>query len=66
VKVAAWKEESVGRYCQIEVILDTDQHPTPGRGWDIRPVWIGDRVWVCASAVILDVVTNGDDTVARA
>jgi hypothetical protein len=45
VEVVGWKEVSNGRDCQIGwdgVILDTDQHPVAGRGWDIRPVRIGD------------------------
>ena len=69
VEVVAWKEVTIGQNCQIGwdvVILDTDQHPIPGRGWDIRPVRIGDRVWIGARALVLKGVTIGDDAVVGA
>jgi acetyltransferase-like isoleucine patch superfamily enzyme len=69
VEVIAGKEVSIGSDCKIGwdvVILDTDQHPTPGRGWDIRPVRIGDRVWIGARAMILKGVTIGDDAIVGA
>jgi acetyltransferase-like isoleucine patch superfamily enzyme len=69
VEVIAWQDVSIGSDCKIGwdvVILDTDQHPVPGRGWDTRPVTIGDRVWVGARAIILKGVTIGDDAVIGA
>jgi acetyltransferase-like isoleucine patch superfamily enzyme len=69
VEVIAWREVSIGRDCMVGwdvVILDTDQHPIPGRGLDNRPVRIGDRVWIGARAMILKGVTVGDDAVIGA
>ncbi len=48
------------------MILDTDQHPIPGRGLDNRPVRIGDRVWIGARALILKGVTVGDRAIIGA
>ena len=68
-EVIAWKEVSIGRDCMIGwdvLIMDTDQHPIPGRGLDNRPVHIGDRVWIGARATILKGVTIGDGAVIGA
>jgi acetyltransferase-like isoleucine patch superfamily enzyme len=68
-EVIAWKEVSIGRDCMIGwdvLIMDTDQHPIPGRGLDNRPVRIGDRVWIGARATVLKGVTIGDDAVIGA
>lgn len=68
-EVIAWREVLIGNDCQIGwdvLIMDTDQHPIPGRGIDNRPVRIGDRVWIGARAIILKGVTIGDDAVVGA
>ena len=68
-EVIAWREVSIGRDCMIGwdvVIMDTDQHPIPGRGIDNRPVRIGDRVWIGARAIVLKGVTIGDGAVIGA
>lgn len=68
-EVIAWKEVSIGRDCMIGwdvLIMDTDQHPVPGRGLDNRPVRIGDRVWIGARATILKGVSIGDGAVVGA
>ena len=68
-EVIAWREVAIGRDCMIGwdvLIMDTDQHPLPGRGLDNRPVWIGDRVWIGARAMILKGVTIGDGAVVGA
>lgn len=69
VEIVSWGEVSIGRDCAIGwdvIILDTDQHPERGRGWDIRPVRIGDRVWIGARAIILKGVVIGDDAIVGA
>jgi acetyltransferase-like isoleucine patch superfamily enzyme len=69
VEIVAWKEVSIGRFCQVgwdTVILDTDQHPMPGRVRHDRPVRIGDHVWIGARAVILKGVSIGDGAVVGA
>jgi acetyltransferase-like isoleucine patch superfamily enzyme len=68
-EIIAWQEVTVGRDCMIGwdvLIMDTDQHPQPGRGLNNRPVRIGDRVWIGARAIVLKGVTIGDDAVIGA
>ena len=68
-EVIAWRDVSIGRDCMIGwdvLIMDTDQHPLPGRGLDNRAVRIGDRVWIGARAAILKGVSIGDDAVVGA
>lgn len=68
-EVIAWSEVSIGRDCMIGwdvLIMDTDQHPIPGRGLDNRPVRIGDRVWIGARATVLKGVTIGDGAIVGA
>lgn len=68
-EVVAWQEVSIGRHCMIGwdvLIMDTDQHPLPGRVLDNRPVRIGERVWIGARATILKGVTIGDGAVVGA
>jgi acetyltransferase-like isoleucine patch superfamily enzyme len=68
-EVIAWNEVTIGSDCMIGwdvLIMDTDQHPLPGRGLDNRPVRIGDRVWIGARATILKGVTIGDDAIVGA
>ena len=68
-EVVAWEDVSIGGDCMIGwdvLIMDTDQHPLPGRALDNRPVRIGDRVWIGARATILKGVTIGDGAVVGA
>ncbi len=68
-EIIAWDEVTIGEYCEIGwdvIIMDTDQHPLPGRGFDYRPVHIGDRVWIGARAIILKGVTIGDGAIVGA
>lgn len=68
-EVIAWQEVTIGRDCMIGwdvLIMDTDQHPLPGRGLQNRPVRIGDRVWIGARATILKGVTIGEGAVVGA
>jgi acetyltransferase-like isoleucine patch superfamily enzyme len=68
-EVIAWREVTIGQDCMIGwdvLIMDTDQHPVPGRGLDNRPVHIGDRVWIGARAMILKGVTIGDGAIVGA
>jgi acetyltransferase-like isoleucine patch superfamily enzyme len=68
-EVVAWREVSIGRDCMVGwdvLIMDTDQHPLPGRGLDNRPVMIGDRVWIGARATILKGVTVGEGAIIAA
>jgi acetyltransferase-like isoleucine patch superfamily enzyme len=69
VEVIAWDEVTIGRKCMIgwdAIILDTDQHPIPGRGMRNAPVRIGDGVWIGARALILKGVTIGDAAIVGA
>ena len=68
-EIIAWREVTIGRHCMIGwdvIILDTDQHPMPGRGLDNRPVHIGDQVWIGARALILKGVTIGEGAIVGA
>lgn len=68
-EVIAWHEVTIGRDCMIAwdvLIMDTDQHPLPGRALINRSVHIGDRVWIGARAIVLKGVTIGDDAIIGA
>jgi acetyltransferase-like isoleucine patch superfamily enzyme len=68
-EVIAWNEVSIGQGCMIGwdvLIMDTDQHPLPGRKLDNHPVHIGDHVWIGARATILKGVTIGNGAVVGA
>jgi len=68
-EVIAWQEVSIGRDCMIGwdvLIMDTDQHPVPGRSLENRPVRIGDGVWIGARATILKGVVVGDGAIIAA
>lgn len=59
----------IGRDCKIArdvIIMDTDQHELPGQALVVRPVTIGDRVWIGARAIVLKGVTIGDEAVVAA
>lgn len=69
VEIIAWDEVTIGRHCQIGwdvIIMDTDQHAIAGRGFENRPVHIGDGVWIGARAIILKGVTIGDGAIVGA
>ena len=68
-EVIAWREVTIGCDCMIGwdvLIMDTNQHPMPGRGLNNRSVRIGDRVWIGARAMVLKGVTIGDGAVVGA
>jgi acetyltransferase-like isoleucine patch superfamily enzyme len=69
VEVIAWNEVNIGKECKIGwdvVIMDTDQHPLPGRGLQNQPVRIGDGVWIGARSLILKGVSIGDGAIVGA
>jgi len=69
VEIVAARSVIIGRDCKIArdvIVMDTDQHPLPGAQLVIRPVEIGDRVWIGARAIILKGVTIGHDSVIGA
>jgi len=68
-EVIAWSEVSIGQGCMIGwdvLIMDTDQHPLPGKNLENRPVHIGDYVWIGARATILKGVTIGNGAIVGA
>jgi acetyltransferase-like isoleucine patch superfamily enzyme len=68
-EIVAANSVIIGRDCQIArdvIIMDTDQHALPDAKLVIKPVVIGDRVWIGARAIILKGVTIGDDSVIGA
>ncbi|HEX2033076.1 MAG TPA: acyltransferase [Chloroflexota bacterium] len=69
VEIVAAGAVSVGRDCMIArdvIIMDTDQHALSGTGLVVKPVEIGDRVWIGARAIILKGVRVGHDSVVGA
>ena len=63
------KSVSIGRDCKIArdvIIMDTDQHSLPQGELVVRPVDIGDRVWIGARAMVLKGVHVGHDSVIGA
>jgi acetyltransferase-like isoleucine patch superfamily enzyme len=68
-EIVAARSVRIGRDCKIGrdvLVMDTDQHPLPGRALAVEPVVIEDRVWVGARAIILKGVTIGHDAVVGA
>jgi acetyltransferase-like isoleucine patch superfamily enzyme len=69
VEIVAARSVTIGRDCKIArdvIVMDTDQHPLPGAELVVRPVTIGDRVWIGARALVLKGVRVGDDAVIAA
>src|SRR5918912_1756090 len=69
VEIVAARSVTIGRDCKIArdvIVMDTDQHALPGAELVVRPVTIGDRVWIGARALILKGVRIGDDAVVAA
>jgi acetyltransferase-like isoleucine patch superfamily enzyme len=69
VEVVATRHVAIGRDCMIArdvLIMDSDQHPLPGRGLVSRPVVIGDRCWIGARAIILKGVELGAGAIVGA
>jgi acetyltransferase-like isoleucine patch superfamily enzyme len=69
VEIVSAQSVVIGRDCKIArdvIIMDTDQHALPGRPLSVRPVTIGDRVWIGARALVLKGVTVGDDAIIAA
>jgi len=68
-EIVAGSSVTIGRDCKIArdvIIMDTDQHEVPGVGLIVKPVVIGDRVWIGSRAMILKGVTIGHDSVIGA
>ncbi len=68
-EIVAARAVTIGRDCKIArdvIIMDTDQHDVPGAGLLIKPIEIGDRVWIGSRAIILKGVTVGQDAVVAA
>ena len=73
--ISVTKEVTIGDHCMISaccVIVDSDDHPLsplkrlkkmPVEKENVKPVRIGNNVWIGAYAVILKGVTIGDNTV---
>lgn len=60
---------SIGEECRIAwdvVIMDSDQHPVPGKEMEDKPVTIGNRVWIGCRSIILKGVRIGDHAVIAA
>jgi acetyltransferase-like isoleucine patch superfamily enzyme len=69
VEIVAAGRVEIGRDCKIArdvLIMDTDQHELPERGLAIRPVSIGDEVWIGARAIILKGVSLGSGCIVGA
>jgi acetyltransferase-like isoleucine patch superfamily enzyme len=69
VEIVAWEDVTIGERCMIGwdvVILDTDQHPVPGKGMRNAAVRIGNGVWIGARALVLKGVTIGDGAIVGA
>lgn len=68
-EIVAARSVTIGRDCMIArdvIVMDTDQHALPGRGLQVAPVDIGDRVWIGARAIVLKGVHIGDDAIVAA
>ncbi|MCZ2147304.1 MAG: hypothetical protein LC126_05965 [Bryobacterales bacterium] len=69
------REITIGRHCRIASnvqMFDTPGHPVdpedrrkglPARDEDVRPITIGDNVWIGSSVIIFPGVTIGDNSV---
>jgi acetyltransferase-like isoleucine patch superfamily enzyme len=69
VEIVSAKSVTIGRDCKIArdvIIMDTDQHALPNGEFAVRPVEIGDRVWIGARAIVLKGVSIGHDSVIGA
>src|SRR5205085_10568491 len=69
VEIVAAGSVTIGRDCKIArdvIIMDTDQHSLPHGELVVRPVDIGDRVWIGARAMVLKGVHVGHDSVIGA
>jgi len=68
-EIVAAGSVTIGRNCKIArdvLIMDTDQHALPGRGLEVKPIVIGDDVWIGARAIILKGVTLGSRCIVGA
>jgi len=68
-EIVAARSVIIGRDCRIArdvLIMDTDQHPIGTLPMVLRPVEIGDRVWIGSRAIVLKGVNIGHDSVIGA
>lgn len=68
-EIIAAKDVTIGRDCLISwdvLIMDTSQHGVWNEPIVVRPVAIGDHVWIGARAVILPGVAIGDHAIVGA
>jgi len=68
-EIIAQQEVTIGRDCKIAwdvVIMDTDQHGIGDAEPVVKPVRIGDRVWIGCRVIVLKGVTIGDGAVIGA
>lgn len=69
VEIVAAQSVTIGQDCKIArdvMIMDTDQHALPGARLGVKPVDIGDRVWIGSRAIVLKGVSIGHDSVIGA
>jgi acetyltransferase-like isoleucine patch superfamily enzyme len=67
-EIVAAGSVAIGNQCKIGrdvLIMDTDQHPLPGRA-HVDPVRIEDGVWIGARAIVLKGVTIGRGAIVGA
>lgn len=68
-EIIAAREVRIGRDCKIAwdvIIMDTNQHGIGGEPPVVRPVVIGNNVWIGARSIILPGVTLGDGAIIGA
>jgi acetyltransferase-like isoleucine patch superfamily enzyme len=68
-EIVAGQRVTIGRDCKIArdvIIMDTDQHALPFSDLVVKPVEIGDRVWIGSRAIVLKGVIIGDDSIIGA
>lgn len=69
--ISAHQRVRIGSGCligQYSIIMDCDYHSPEGEGdhGNVRPVTIGDRVWIGARVIVLKGVTIGPDAIIAA
>ncbi|HEY0754790.1 MAG TPA: acyltransferase [Ktedonobacteraceae bacterium] len=68
-EIVAAQSVIIGDHCKIArdvLIMDTDQHAVDGKELVIRPVEIGNHVWIGSRAIILKGVSIGQHSIIAA